>query len=141
MWICENCSEEVPDNFSVCWNCQNERGTSGLNPVGEPEVLQNKLTINEYNNVNFDKITTAGKNLKQAVMVYIISIPAALLLLIATEMFDSKNSYILLILLGIIVNIIVLSKIYFAGDSLQKSIEPNSDNKSTKQDTKTTIGE
>ncbi len=47
MWKCKNCGEEVPDNFSVCWNCQNESGTSGLDPVGEAEVLQNKLKINE----------------------------------------------------------------------------------------------
>lgn len=25
MWICANCSEQVEDEFEVCWNCQSER--------------------------------------------------------------------------------------------------------------------
>lgn len=135
MWICKNCGEEVPDNYSVCWNCQNEIGTSGMEPVRESEVLQNKLIVNEQNNVDFDNITGAGKNLKQAVKVYIITIPIALLLMIATEMWDLKNPYVPYIILGIVMNIIILSKIYYAGDCLQKCIKPNSDNKSTKRDT------
>jgi predicted RNA-binding Zn-ribbon protein involved in translation (DUF1610 family) len=28
MWQCSNCGEQVEDNFGVCWNCQNEKGTS-----------------------------------------------------------------------------------------------------------------
>jgi hypothetical protein len=26
MWTCPNCSEEIEDEFDVCWNCQTERG-------------------------------------------------------------------------------------------------------------------
>ena len=25
MWKCLNCSEDVPDNLSVCWNCETDK--------------------------------------------------------------------------------------------------------------------
>jgi len=25
MWICQNCSEEVEDQFGACWNCEADR--------------------------------------------------------------------------------------------------------------------
>lgn len=132
MWICKNCEEEVPDNFSVCWNCQNEIGTSGLNPLGEAEIQKNQIPINDQNFIDFDNISTAGKNLKQAVVAYIISIPLALLMWIAAEVFNMEHPVILFIILGLLMNIIVLSKIYYAGDSLKKCIKPNSKNEPEK---------
>ena len=24
-WLCPSCGEKVPNNFDVCWNCQNEK--------------------------------------------------------------------------------------------------------------------
>lgn len=38
MWKCLNCSEDVPDNLSVCWNCETEK--PGIAP-GAPAVGKN----------------------------------------------------------------------------------------------------
>ena len=32
MWTCQNCSEEVEDQFDVCWNCEADR--EGVLPTG-----------------------------------------------------------------------------------------------------------
>jgi hypothetical protein len=30
MWRCQQCSQEVDDDFEVCWNCENLRETSEI---------------------------------------------------------------------------------------------------------------
>jgi predicted ATP-dependent serine protease len=55
MWICHNCSEEVEEQFGVCWNCEADR--QGTLPTGsssdrdaeerEAEDMERKAFLNE----------------------------------------------------------------------------------------------
>lgn len=131
MWICQNCDAEVPDNFDVCWNCQNERGTSNLPPV-EPEEkpVDLRLPINKDKQINFARIVSAGKQLKQVVIAYLIIVGLALILTVLAEAANWYNLYFLIAILGILLHVIILSKIYFAGSLLEKSVEDNIHNNS-----------
>ena len=50
MWTCQSCSEEVEDQFGVCWNCTAERDGT-LPPRGSSdqhaEDLQRMAFVNE----------------------------------------------------------------------------------------------
>jgi hypothetical protein len=39
MWKCQNCSEEVEDQFGVCWNCEADRqGTLPIRSSSDPDA-------------------------------------------------------------------------------------------------------
>jgi hypothetical protein len=122
MWTCKNCGEEVPDNFSICWNCQYENGSDIIPEIPKEEAAGNTIILESGKQVDFNQIVSAGKQLKQAIITYLIFAALSLLLWLLAEAANWSKLYILIILLGILGHIIILSKIYYAGSALQKSM-------------------
>jgi hypothetical protein len=131
MWTCKNCGEEVPDNFSICWNCQYENGSSVMPKSGrDDETVNLRIILKNGSFANFDKITSAGKQLKQAVVSYLVIIGVIFFLWILAEAANWQNLYYFMIFAGLLGNVIIFSKLYYAGSALQKCVEKQSEDNS-----------
>ncbi len=79
--------------------------------------------------INPNKIIDAGKAIKGAVYVILGMMIFAIISVLVASVFKDKDSikniYILLGVVSLISNIIILSKLYSAGDDLVKSVEVN----------------
>jgi len=137
-WKCINCAEEVDDSFEICWKCNSDR--KGSNESFEKIKLENEaldmkvdhnnsykpLFVNENVQIDANAIMEAGKRLKKVVHVIVISTLFLLITIVYSVIQGDvrKMSGILLFssLITILALIIVLYQLFYAGDSLEKSI-------------------
>lgn len=129
MWICKNCNEEVPDNFQQCWNCQSEKGK--INPIVEPDVINDdyfRIDLSNNKILDLKQITSAGKQLKHIVIFILIYFAILLISGIFLLFSEDRKVYLFMIIAGILLQIIVLSKLFYAGSALEKIIKEKKDN-------------
>ena len=135
MWECKHCSEEVEDTFDICWNCNFDK-TGSISTFEEIKnnVKEINRQINNSDKINFSgytmidphKIILAGKDIKRAVsfivLINLFCITGALIISKSRDNELIKNVYILVGSLSFIFNIIVLYKLYSAGENLESSV-------------------
>lgn len=137
-WKCLNCAEEVDDSFEICWKCNSDRNGSGATFEKiklENEALSMKvdynntykpLFLNENVQIDANAIIEAGKRLKKVVYIVIISTLFDLITIVYSVIQGDvrKMGGILLFcsLITILAWIVILIQLFYAGDSLEKSI-------------------
>ena len=135
MWKCTNCSENVEDNFDICWNCNFDKNgsintfeTIQKNQIHHEELKElitkkkksYNLEINPYN------IREAGKALKSIVSLVIslffITVAGFLIIFLSGDPQIANIAYIAMGILHLVFYILCLIFIHDAGDNLQKSV-------------------
>lgn len=128
MWICEHCSEEVADNYEICWNCNIDKNSNKSEfELTNSNNLKNKETFSENLQINPHKLISAGKNIKLVVKYMIITILTSLIGLVFT-LANPRESVIfgsITVIIGIISNILIFMNLYEAGDDLVNSTKSN----------------
>ena len=132
MWNCKNCSEEVEDNFDICWNCNFDK--NGIKVDSSPDeildVVEDFYSPSDAGKdfrINPSKIIGAGKNIKSAVY-YVIVIHICSLVAIAVAFLSISREIaaltsIIIAIVSLICNILILIKLYSAGNKLENVLK------------------
>jgi hypothetical protein len=68
IWMCEDCNEEIEDNFDACWNCSSEKRTDIIEKIDTERLLKklekkegNINYVSEINKKKSEKENAGGK--------------------------------------------------------------------------------
>lgn len=130
MWFCKNCSEEVDDDFEVCWNCQFDKNGEMItfqkiikqnNINNSTTAIKSKRFVNE---INPQKILNAGKAINDIVLtasfMFIISIIGYLFILQLKDFNSIKNWIYILAILQIICILKIIHSLHIAGNNFEE---------------------
>ena len=137
MWKCRNCSENVENNFDICWNCNYDKNgsiktfeTIQKNQEDSKEFIKNNKNSHQNLEINPYNIREAGKALKSIVsliiILFFVSILGIAIIIIDPEI--AFTTYIIMGILHLTIYIMCLIFINDAGNNLDKSVsEKNTD--------------
>lgn len=130
IWICKNCSQEVPSEFDVCWNCNSDksnststfedikRETDNIEEHLKNKIIDKQLFLNNNIQIDAHKIIAAGRDIKSIVNIVIVIFSLVIILALTPYFSSIKLIYILLV----VGNIIILFRLHSAGDNLENSV-------------------
>ena len=130
MWNCKNCSENVEENFDVCWNCNFDKNGEKVDTSLEEEIKESYFNSSDTDKdlqLNPLKIIEAGKDIKSVVryilLVYACSVIGIVISTVSSDRMTVTMSSFTIIIISRICNILILYKLYSAGDKLENSVK------------------
>ncbi len=126
--ICPNCGETSEPGWAVCWNCQWELTLPDNDKTNL--LIRKKQEAKEegkYVKLSSQHIIAAGKQIKGAVKLTIVSFIVALISLILAEMSNSTKIYLVSAICLAVIYVLILVNLFQAGNDLIKSVPEQKD--------------